>query len=184
MDEGDLVQLLTDGEHGVQRGHGLLEDHGDLLAAQTVNLADGHLGDVVDLLLHQHLAVLIENRLALAILNKIFGVETDGTVHNLTGGTLDQTHDGHTGDRLAAAGLAHNAHHRVLGHVVGHAVDRLDHTLLGVEVGVQAVDLQNVVGVLHLGGELTLGSLAVLIGLQTANLLGVGLGDLTNLATG
>ena len=37
----DLVQLGTDAEHRVQAGHGLLENHGHIVAAELLHLLDG-----------------------------------------------------------------------------------------------------------------------------------------------
>lgn len=79
----DFIQLVADGEQRIEAGHRLLEDHGDLLAADALHGARGHLGNVVDLVhrlergesvavlrLHQaveRLALLVEHGSALFI---------------------------------------------------------------------------------------------------------------------
>ena len=187
MDERDLIQLSTDGEHGVEGCHGLLENHGDLTAADAVNLPHGHLGDVKDLILHlvEGGTVLVHlsrgDDLTVAVSLEVVGIEADGTRHDLALRTLQQAHDRHGGHGLTAPRLTHHADGGVLGHVEGHAVYSLHHTLIRKEVGVQIVDLQDVGGVPHFCGKLGLGSLTVLPLFQGVHNLTVFLGDGSNL---
>ena len=101
-----FTDLLLDGVHGVQRRHGLLKDHGDVLAAQLAQRRGGEGGDV-------HLP-------AVALL------KADGalTAHSQRKG--EQSHDRGAGNALAAAGLAHHA--EVLPFADGeiHALHQLD----------------------------------------------------------
>ena len=189
VDEGDLIQLVADGEHGVQGGHGLLKDHGDLAAADAVDLMNGHIGDVEHLVLHlvEGGAVLIHlargDHVAVGVPLVVMRVEADGARNDLTLRALQELHDRHRGDRLTAARFAHHANGGVLGNVEGHAVDRLDHTLIREEVGVQVVDLQNVGGILHLSHELGLVGLTVLALFQGVHDLAILLGNGADLFT-
>ena len=184
MDQGDLVELLTDGEHGIQGGHGFLEDHGDLLAPDAVDLMDGHFGDVVDLFLGLVFPCPVLDGIAVLIFFVFLAVEADGALHDLTAGALDQAHDGHGGHGLAAAGLTHNTHNGVLGHIVADTVDGFDHALLGEEVGVQILNLQDGVGILHFAEEFGFLGPAVFVGFQTLDLFGICLCDGLDLPAG
>ena len=184
MDHSDLVQLLADGKDGVQRSHGFLEDHSNLLTTDPVDLVDGHLGDVIDLLFQHILTVLVGNGITLCVTLVVLGLEADAAAVDLTGRTLDQTHNGHRGNGLAAAGFAHDTHNGVTGHIVGNTVNSLDHTLLGIKESVQIFDLQNVIGILHLGEEFCFLCLTVLVSFQFLDPLGVGLGNGLNFLTG
>ena len=126
----DLVHLVADAEHRVQGGHGLLEDHGHRVAADVLHLFVGHFGDVIGFVAH---------------------VQADGAFHHLALGPLQKLHQRQAGDRLAAAGLAHDAHRLADGHIEGDAIHGLDGAGIGEEIGVQVVKLHRVVGVAHLG---------------------------------
>ena len=73
--------LLADGEHGVQRGHRLLEDHADLIAA---NLA------------HQIAAAGREINLAF-----FTALKKQATACNFTAAILNQSHQRQGGHRFA-----------------------------------------------------------------------------------
>ena len=153
----DLVDLLTDAEDRVEGGHGLLEDHGDVVAPELLHDLVGGLGDIIGL---------------------VAQVQADGALHHLALGPLQQLHQGEAGDALAAAGLAHDAHGLADGHVEGDAVHGLGNAHVGEEVGLQAVKLHGVVGVVHLGEILGLGDiLALALFLQGIGDLAVLLGD-------
>ena len=141
----DLVDLGTDAEHRVQARHRLLEDHRDIVAAQTLHLVRRSLGNVVGLVIAE--------------------VQPDGTLDDLALGALQKLHQGQAGDRLAAAGLADDADGLADGHFKRDAVDALDDAGVGEEVGVQVIELHRVGGVLHLGGVLGLGHVAALAAL-------------------
>src|SRR3990170_258941 len=73
-----LRELAADGEDGVQGGHRLLEDHGDLVAAYVPDLVLVHLEEVL-------------------------AIEVDGAADDPARRHRDQAEDGERGDRLAAA---------------------------------------------------------------------------------
>jgi len=49
VDDERFHDLQSDGEHRIERGHGLLEDHGDVAAAQLAHLRLGNLQQVAAL---------------------------------------------------------------------------------------------------------------------------------------
>ena len=79
-----LHDLLADGEHRVERGHRLLEHHGDAGAADALHAGIGEAGEV-------------------------FAGEADFAGGDACGRLRQQAHDGEGGDALAAAGLADDA---------------------------------------------------------------------------
>src|SRR2546425_3941952 len=78
VDLEPLRELAPDGEHRVERGHRLLEDHRDLAAADPPHLLVGERQEVPAL-------------------------EADPTRHDPTGGRRDEGHDGERADALSAA---------------------------------------------------------------------------------
>ena len=181
VDEGDLVQLISDGEDGVEGGHGLLEDHGDLAASDAVYFVDGHIRNIVDLFLglvaDGAVGTLDRDGIALLVSLVVLRAKADAARYDLSRRPLDELHDRHTGHGFAAARLAHDAHRGVFGDVEGDAVDGSHHALVGVEVGVQVLDLKDVLGVLHFGDELALVGASVLASLQRLGDLAILLGD-------
>ena len=145
VEGNDLVQLSADAEHRVQAGHGLLKDHGHIVAPQILHPLRGGLGDIV----------------ALAVAE----VQTNFAVHDLALRPLQQLHDGEAGNGLTAAGLAHHAHGLADGDVEGDAVHSADGTHIREEVGMQILDLQCVVGILHLSQILGLRHILALMAL-------------------
>ena len=111
-----LGDLLLDGEHRVQGGHGLLEDHGDLVAADLVHLLHGDLGQVPAV--EQDLAAV---DIAVAV---------------------QQAEDRHGGDALTGAGLAHDAEGFPFLDAVGGVVHGLDDAAAGGEEGMEVNDFQ------------------------------------------
>ena len=83
MDAERLSHLVADGEERIQRGHRVLQDHGDTLAADLAHLA---------------------RRLG----QEVFSLEGEGAAHDAGGGG-EQAHDGEGEGRLARARLAHDA---------------------------------------------------------------------------
>ena len=77
MDLRGLGQLAADGEHGVERGHRLLEDHGDLATAHAAHLL-------------------------LAQLQEIAPLEDHRPVHDPAGRPLHEPHDRERRHALAA----------------------------------------------------------------------------------
>ena len=104
-----LDELLSDGEHRIQGGHRLLENHRDLLAADLTHLVLGHLYDILSL--KEDLAALDLTRL------------------------LDQSHDGERGHTLSTAGLTYDTQRFSLLHIEGNIIDRLYEAGLGMKVG-------------------------------------------------
>ena len=118
MEHHGLRELQTDGQHRIERGHGLLEHHGDLAAAHTANCVIAHR-------------------------EQIPAPETDrAAFENLAGRMGDETQNRHCADRLAAAGLSDNRDRLALAHMVRDPVDGLDGTLGGVEIGTERLDFQ------------------------------------------
>ena len=113
----DLHDLVADGVHRVQAGHGVLEDDGDLVAADLAEV----------LLLHVLDLVAVEPHLA---------------AHQLTG-VSGQAHNGVGGDRLTGAGLAHNAQNIALIHGKGNAVQCLYFARRGEERKAFFFDIKN-----------------------------------------
>jgi hypothetical protein len=89
--------LRADGEHWIQRGHRLLEDHGDVLAAARTHLGFGQAQQV-----------------------------DTGKPHLPAGDSArwwDQAHQRQRGQRLAAARLTHQPERLPFGEAEAHAVD-------------------------------------------------------------
>ena len=113
----DLHDLVADGVHRVQAGHGVLEDDGDLVAADLAEV----------LLLHVLDLVAVEPHLA---------------AHQLAG-VSGQAHNGVGGDRLTGAGLTHNAQNIALIHGKGNAVQCLYFARRGEERKAFIFDIKN-----------------------------------------
>ena len=61
-------------------------------------------------------------------------------------GRLDEAHGRQRGDALAAAGLADDAERLAVLDLEADPVDGLDHPVLGEEVGLEPLDLEEIVG--------------------------------------
>ncbi len=96
-----LGHLLSHGNQGIQGGHGVLEDHGDLFAAYLAHPLPGRS-------------------------YQLFAVKADGGTLLNPGRIRKQMQDGHGGYALAAAGLPHNAQDFALSHGEAHTPYRLD----------------------------------------------------------
>src|SRR2546423_2577859 len=112
-----LLDLIPNPEHRVEATQGVLEDHGDVFAADLPNLLLGQLDDVGS----------PEEDL------------TTGDAPRL----LDQAKDRESGDALAAPGLAHDPQGLPGLEVEADAIDRLDHTVVGEELGLEIFDLKD-----------------------------------------
>ena len=123
-----LPHLTTDLVNRVERGHGVLEDHRNVIAADVLHLLLRHIEEVATAIGH-------------------------GTALNLTGRHGDEAHDGHGGHGLARAGFAHHAERLAAIERVAHAVNGMHDAVLGVEVHLQVVDLEQM---LALGDRLRL----------------------------
>ena len=109
----DLPAGLEDRVHG---GHGILEDHRDLLAPDLLHLRVGGLGQV---------APLVEDPAARDAAR-----------------ALEQPHHAEHRHRLTGARLADDAQRFPGIEVEGDAVDGFDHPVLGGKDGVEILDLQ------------------------------------------
>ena len=112
-----LGELAADRQHGVEARHRVLKDHGDLRAAHVADLFRRHLEQVLAL----------EERLPAG---------------NLAGRFGDQTQEREHADAFAAAALAHNAQGLAFVHFIADAVDRVDESLAGMELGFEVLDLK------------------------------------------
>src|SRR5437867_304980 len=108
MDLERLTDLTPDGHHGVEVRHRVLEDHGDLVAADAFALGLGETKQVAS------------------------------AVPDLAGNDAprrrDEAHDRQGADALAAPGFAHEPESLAPVEMEGHAVDRLHHALAGEEL--------------------------------------------------
>ena len=116
----DLMPYCID---RVQRRHRILEDDGDILAAQGAHF----------------LAVLFE--LVEAHLAAILTVIGDGAGLD-TAQFRQQAQDGVCRDGLAAAGFAHDAQRPAAPYIKAHTAQHLVAALIGVEIDVQVFDAQ------------------------------------------
>ena len=107
----DLVAARVD---RVERGHRLLEDHRDRVAADVPHLLVGHREEVA-------------------------AREPDRALDD-PAGPLDEPHDRERRDALAAPGLADDAQGLAVADPEADPVDGLDHAVLGEEVGPQVLD--------------------------------------------
>ena len=112
-----LDDLVADAVDGVQRAHRILEDHGDLLAADVAQL------------------VVVEP------------VELSAAVVDRAGdpgvGGPGQTGQRLRGDALAGAGFADDRQHLARGEIERDTVDRLDHAVFGGEADPKILDRQD-----------------------------------------
>jgi hypothetical protein len=104
-------------EHRIERGHGLLEHHGNLGAA--------HLADLL-----------------VAQLQQIAASEVDDASDNFAGRVGDQAQNGHGAHRLAAARLADDGDGLTFVDIIGNAVDRLHNPGGGFELGTKILDIE------------------------------------------
>ena len=114
-----LGDLLADREDRVQRGHRLLEDHRDVVAAD---------------LRHR---VLVERR-------EVLAVEDDVRAGLDAAGRVDELHDRERGDGLAASGLTDDAERAALRDREVDAVDGPDQAAVGLEPGAEVLDREQV----------------------------------------
>ena len=117
MDAHGLAQLAPDGQHGVERGHRLLKDHADLVAANA------------------------PHRL-LVVGEEILPHKADGAAHDATGRAGDEAHNGEGRDALAAPALPDERERLALAQIERHAVHRLDDACGREEARAEIVDFE------------------------------------------
>ena len=110
-----LRDLIAHGVDRVEGGHGLLENHGDAVAADVAHLGRRQ-GE------------------------KILPLEADAAAGDAAGRLLDQTHDGQGGHALAAPAFAHDAEGLAALHPEADVVHGLGHPIEGDEVGLEVLD--------------------------------------------
>ena len=123
LQEHCLGKLTTDLNDGVQRGHGILEDHGDLIAADLVELV---LGDL------QKILTVVDD---LAVLH-------DGV-------TGQNTQNCFGSDRLTRTGFAYDSQGLALGQVEADTADSLYLTIGGTEGDGQIIYMKLVFLIVH-----------------------------------
>ena len=116
LQDHGLGQLLADLDDGVQAGHGILEDHGDLITADLVE------------------RLLIDLQQILTVIDDLAGL-----IDGITG--LDAK-DGLGGDGLTGAGLTDDGQSLALGQLEIDAADRLDLTVAGTERDAKIFNMQ------------------------------------------
>src|SRR5712675_2459275 len=111
-----LADLTADSQHRIQARHRLLEDHRNVVAADSAHLALGEL-------------------------KQILSLEAD-SARDLARGLGDQPQQRHGGDRLAAAGFTDDGQRLALVDMEGDAVDGAVDTLRRAKMGLQILDFE------------------------------------------
>ena len=117
VDEQRLHDLQADAQHGVERGHRLLEDHGDLPAAQLPHLLLGE-GE------------------------QLPAIEADVAL-DACGARRQQSHRRQCGHGFARAGLSDDGHHLARIDGIAQPLDGAHRAVRGHELHVQVVDLDD-----------------------------------------
>ena len=112
-----LGKLQADAENGIERGHGLLKDHGDLAPAHRPHVlaAQGP---------------------------QVLPPETNGSGSNASGRNGEESENRQGADRLAAPRFADQRDRFTLGHVVRDAIHGTEDAPRGVELDSQILDFQ------------------------------------------
>ena len=141
VEQDALRDLVTNGVHRAEGGHGLLEDHGDLFAPDVADLAPtGIERRQVDGLIPPAAARLGPA----AVVEDLPADDATRPIHDLENGA--------GGDALAAAALAHYGQRAPAPDGKRRAVDRLDQPFHELEMGVQVLDLEQDVARLRTAG--------------------------------
>ena len=115
VDRHRFGDLRAHGMHWIERRHGFLEHHRDLVAADSAHLRLVQRGQVLALEVHR-------------------------TLHDAPRTLRDQAHHRQGGDRFAAAALADDTQHLAGLHGERQALDRAHHAVAREEARVQVVD--------------------------------------------
>src|SRR5277367_361048 len=113
-----LGDLRADGQHRVEAGHWLLEDHRDAMAPQALHRLFAERG-------------------------QLLALEADRARGDAAGLGRDQAQDAERRHRLAAAGFAHDAQGLAARELERHAVDRAHDAVQRVELRVQVADFED-----------------------------------------
>ncbi len=127
-----LVDLLAHRVQRVERGHGLLEDHGDTVATDLAHGFFVRLDQVLP----------VEMNLSLGVAGQRVG---------------QQAQDGMCGDRLARAAFAHQRQGFALADVEGHALYHALDLIAGDELDGKVADLDQVLANRNFGHLISLG---------------------------
>src|SRR6267143_2425474 len=111
-----LADLAADRQHRIEARHRLLEDHRNVVAANSAHLAFGELQQILTL-------------------------EANGT-RDLARGLGNEPHQRHRGDRFAAAGFSDDRQRLTFVDMEGDAVDRPVDTLGRSKMGLQVLDFE------------------------------------------
>ena len=122
MNPEGLTELPLHGENRVQAGHGLLKDHGDLVAPDVVHLLGADFG-------------------------KILAVKGDGAAGNVAVG-IQKPQNAHGGHAFAGSGLANDAQGLAGHNGIGNVVHGLHRAVSGFEESLEVLDLKQRSGVL------------------------------------
>ena len=112
-----FAELLLDGMQRVERGHRLLEDHGDAVAAYRAHRRSGGM-------------------------EQFLAVEPDAAAGVRSGGVGQQLQDAERGDRLAGAGFADQGDGLAAVDRQGQALDGVHGAALGTEIDRQVLYVQ------------------------------------------
>src|SRR5262245_8510673 len=118
VDAKGLHQLVADGEHRVERGLGILEDHGDPPPAHPAHLA-------------------------VALGHEVLALQEDLAPDDASRRPGQKAQDGERRHRLAAAGLAHETERLAFPERQAHAADRAHHAPARGEMGAQIAQLED-----------------------------------------
>ena len=124
MENEHFGDLIADGIHRIQGGHGFLKNHGDSIPPNGPHLLHGKRDD-------------------------IRSVEQDIAVNNSARRLRDKAHDGLGGHTFPATGLPHDAEHLAFGKKKRDIINCLGSTLEGVKIGLEFFNLQEMGVAIH-----------------------------------
>ena len=124
-----FIYLVSDTEYRIQRSHGLLEDHGNIVSSDVLHCFDGSVLDLIGF--------------------AVSHVQSDASLYDLTLGSLKELHYRQAGYGLAASGFSYYADGSTLRHLKGYAVNSFGSTYVSKEIRMQVFYLKNVVRIFH-----------------------------------
>ncbi len=117
MEAGDFGELLADGEKRIERGHRVLKDHGDAVAADV-------------------------GELALRKRKQIAAFENGMAADNLSRGLRNEAENCQAGDAFAGTAFADDAERFAGLNIQRNAVDGADDAVVGVKFDAEVVDFE------------------------------------------